>query len=110
MANHAVSDEGISAIKEIVTKIKVARVLAGGSVGNCSYSSRNFEKLSQQVELHRLIHLDAYEFARLGSRAFPATIECQGSVGKTAPVSHGIHVVPREEKSPEISRCAGNAA
>ena len=43
MADHAVSDQGVHAIKEIVIEIKVAR-FAVGFVGNCSYSSRNFGK------------------------------------------------------------------
>ena len=103
MADHAVSDQGIRAIKEMVIEIKTARLLQLASIGNLLILVPEFWKMrSQQIELHRVVHIDRPQVCSADSTAFPVSSECRESVDRSAPVSHGSHAVPKPEKSPEI--------
>src|SRR6266550_4361231 len=64
MANHAVRNQRIRAIKETVTKVKPARFSSGFGWKLFIFLAEFWKSLSQQIELDRAIHVDTHEFAR----------------------------------------------
>ena len=49
---------------------------------------------SQQLELRRVVHADARQLARLGSKAFQATIGSRESARKNVPASRETRASP----------------
>src|SRR6266404_682961 len=63
MADHAVCNQRIRAIKETVIKVKPARFSSGFSWKLFIFLAEFWKPLSQQIELGRVVHVDTHEFA-----------------------------------------------
>ena len=64
MADHAVSDQCIHAIKEMVIEIKVARFFNWRRWKLLILIAEFWKARSQQIELHGGVHVNAHQFTR----------------------------------------------
>ena len=65
MADHAVSDQGVDTIKEPVVKMKTAFFLGGFDRNLLIFAPEFWTMISQQVELHGGIHVNAHQLTPL---------------------------------------------
>src|SRR6478672_1868769 len=65
MAGHAVSDQGVRAIKEMIIEIKVARFFSWRRWKLLILIAEFWKMISQQVELHGGVHVNAHQFTPL---------------------------------------------
>src|SRR4029077_18881078 len=70
MADHAVTNHGVHAIKEAVIEIKTARVFSGFGRKLLIFLAEFYKIFSHKAELHRVVHVNACEFVRMAPECF----------------------------------------
>ena len=64
MADHAVSDQCVRSIKEMVIEIKATRFFSWGRWKLVIFAPEFWKACSQQIELHGVVHIDTCQFTR----------------------------------------------
>src|SRR5215467_4266436 len=82
MADHAVSNQGVSTIKEAVAKIKL--IVHSSFCGwKLLIFMKELGKALQQIELFRLVHVNAHKFTRLAPDTFRQGLDIRNGLIKT---------------------------
>jgi hypothetical protein len=76
MSDHAVSDQRVRAIKEMVIEIKATGFFSWRRWKLLIFVPEFWKMLSQQIELHRPVHFNPLAHSA-DPTAFPASPECQ---------------------------------